>query len=901
MTEKETTLYTKIKKFIYNHRFALTAFLLPVLIMFIAFWRVGFYPAGDRAIPTIDMYHQYLPFHAELQHKLRNGESLFYSWNGGGGYNFWATMAYYCASPLNLLLFLFPERLINEGIELVLTIKVGLASLFMYIFLKKTYAEEEKTSGLEKRNLALARVGFSCFYALSAYTLAYYWCTMWIDSVALLPLCILGLYKLVDEDKPILYCISLALAVFCNYYIGYMICVFIAFYYLYVWFRKPREGGDLKFLADTAKTIMYSALGIGLSAFLFIPTVLAQKEAYYNGEDIPDDWGLRNSLLGVINQLFPNAKLSDYSGPPNVSTGLIIIILFIAYFTIRSISFRQKLGNALLMALMIASLCLNKLDFIWHGFHFPNSLTSRYAFIVAFLMVGLAYQTFVHIKELELNALYKIFLGCIAYYALAEKIMESEISNKVRFLYVGMLFLIAYTAIITAYKKTVIGMKALSFLLIFVIAAELTLSTSWALAVRSGTDRNPIVDKQESLRNILAEEGEGFSRTESLGAMGPIDAASLYHYKGVSMFSSALNADNSYFMRKIGIASNPAGNAYIYRNTNPVINAILNVGYLISDNKDMHNAFFGKKAENEMFALYENVYPTSMGYVLPESILSWDIENMGYPDQVLNDYVRAATNGAVQKVFDRIDVNDSWGEGFELTTREDGGLRTTSPELRGGYYTLQYNIQEPGYYYAFAEAQYTNKMSVIKADGSTVELRNLFSGIESVGRIDEPTQLRIRLDYDECYGSDIDCFILKLDMQAWEKAYEIISQDAMQVTEYGANYIKGKINASKEGILTTGVMNEKGWRLYVDGKRRNSDTIAGNKLISTDVQAGEHTIELKYIPYGFYEGLIVSLASLFLLLYGHSDLIERLRYKIKQARKNYAQEIETKRESKKII
>ncbi|MEI3517966.1 MAG: YfhO family protein [Clostridia bacterium] len=44
---------------------------------------------------------------------------------------------------------------------------------------------------------------------------------------ALLPLCILGLNRLIDNGRAALYTVSLALIVFTNYYMAIMVCIFI--------------------------------------------------------------------------------------------------------------------------------------------------------------------------------------------------------------------------------------------------------------------------------------------------------------------------------------------------------------------------------------------------------------------------------------------------------------------------------------------------------------------------------------------------------------------------------------------------------------------------------------------------------------------------------------------------
>ena len=106
----------KILKFLKLNRYVFGAFFMPVIILIIVFAITGIYPFGSQQLAIIDMYHQYIPFLSELQCRLQGEGSLFYSWNSGGGCNFWCLLSYYGASPLNLLLIFFPKSLIMEGV-----------------------------------------------------------------------------------------------------------------------------------------------------------------------------------------------------------------------------------------------------------------------------------------------------------------------------------------------------------------------------------------------------------------------------------------------------------------------------------------------------------------------------------------------------------------------------------------------------------------------------------------------------------------------------------------------------------------------------------------------------------------------------------------------------------------
>ena len=133
MNEKSKALLER--KWIWS----LLAFGIPFVAGIIILACFGIYPFGTNCILHIDMYHQYCPFFMELQEKLTSGGSLLYSWNLGLGSDFVSLYAYYLASPLNWLLILCPKAFVIEFMTLITVVKIGLAGLFMYWFLKEHF------------------------------------------------------------------------------------------------------------------------------------------------------------------------------------------------------------------------------------------------------------------------------------------------------------------------------------------------------------------------------------------------------------------------------------------------------------------------------------------------------------------------------------------------------------------------------------------------------------------------------------------------------------------------------------------------------------------------------------------------------------------------------------------
>ena len=161
-----------------------------------------------------------------------------YSWQIGLGSDFISVFAYYLASPFNWLVILSPKNHVIEFMSVLMIVKIALCGTTFYIYLKSHF-------DLDSDNKI--PLVFSTAYALSGFVAAYSWNIMWMDSVMLAPLIILGLEKLVKEGKVVLYYITLAVSIFSNYYISIMICIFLVFYFA-VLFLNQKNGRWKAFL-----------------------------------------------------------------------------------------------------------------------------------------------------------------------------------------------------------------------------------------------------------------------------------------------------------------------------------------------------------------------------------------------------------------------------------------------------------------------------------------------------------------------------------------------------------------------------------------------------------------------------------------------------------------------------
>ena len=861
--EKPIKIGTSCREILQRNKLILAAFCLPVILMLLAFLVMGIYPAGENQIAVIDMYHQYVPFLGELQSKLQSGGSLFYTWNGAGGSNFWNLLAYYGASPLNLILVLFPKKFLMEGVTLILLLKIGLAGSTMAVYLRAIVWEKDK------RSADISLVGFATLYALCSYVMAYYWCIMWMDAVALLPLCILGLHKILDGRSGVFYTVCLALVVFINYYMAIMVCIFILFYYPVLYFIKVQGESAGHFFKTTGRAVGYSLLGVLMSAVMLLPTWMSMQSTYYISADMPEKTELYNDLLDILNQMLPNAELTYREGLPNLYCGMFVVILLVFYWISRTIPLREKLLNGAFLVFLIFSLNINKLDFIWHGFHFPNQLPYRYTFMICFLLIAMAYQVFQRVDEIRVNHLWILLAAGGGYYLLAQKILTEHIKDLDLFVYSGLAWLALYVAILLLYKKGRLPKNLLLILTVILLTCEMASNTCTSIDQVGITQRSNYYANETDIAKLVKKtEGtdDRFGRTE-MNDNYILNCPAMYHYKGISQFSSSLNANATALMEHIGVEGAPDKNRFNYNQTDPVTNAMLNIRYLIGKNLPIDDSDFKQIAKSGNSRLYESIYPLSIGYMTADTIRTWNYEQEN-PFMVLDDYVRAVTQNKYTSVFTEIEPVDVSAANIELSSTGDGMWDSTlKNETKKSKTILTYQAQQTGKQYLFIEADDADAITVSQEKkDDKIEIRNDCGSIVNLGEMDSGTEFTVTIEYKEGKGGSVVSHVCTMDEAVWQDAYKMLSASMLDVTDYGDSCLKGTINVQEDGVFVTSVPYEAGWKLKVDGHTREINELIGGAWISTSLSAGEHQIELSFRPPGLIAGLLITLASIGLLI-----------------------------------
>ena len=84
---------------------------------------------------------------------------------------------------------------------------------------------------------------------------------------------------------------------------------------------------------------------------------------------------------------------------PNIYCGVASFVLVPLFVMSKKISKKEKITKMIALFIFLTAFNMNIPNFIWHGFHFPNSLPCRQSFIYIFLILEICYEAAVNIRD----------------------------------------------------------------------------------------------------------------------------------------------------------------------------------------------------------------------------------------------------------------------------------------------------------------------------------------------------------------------------------------------------------------------------------------------------------------------------------------------------------------------
>ena len=859
------------------------AFILPMAVMALIYIAMEVWPFGKSSVLVLDLNGQYVYYFEALRDILRGEQGILYSFERALGGEFLGIVAYYLASPLSVIVALFPEGHITEALYTILLLKCGLSGMNMCIYLHKSHPTKP-----------VNEVVFSLMYALCSYGVVMQHNTMWFDCFLLLPLIFLGVEELIKYGHYKLYVITLAVAVCSNYYIGYMVCIAVAAYFFFCYGvctaseRNPL-GERRHFLKTFGRMAFFSLIAVGIASILILPAYYSLTFGKTTFSNPNYSFSQKFDFLDLISKLYPASyDTVRPEGWPFVFSGTLTTILLPIFFMTGRITPRKKIAFGLLVGFFVFSFNSSTIDLVWHGFQRPNWLNYRYSFIFCFVIVLMAYMVFEFIREIEP----KMFLSVGAVLGLLICIIQKlDYKNAPDLMCVW--FSIAAIAV---YMIILAGCHhdwldgAVNTILCVAVLPELFGS---GLADVISLDKDVHYSSRASYVNFMNvwtpaanwvnEHDTAFYRAEKTEHRKTNDNFTL-NLRGLSNSTSTLNAAQIKFLEQMGYSSKSHWSKYL--GGTPVSDSLLGIKYLLSYASTEQNDLWGEPVwsdEEHETVVYRNEYALSVGYMVGTQIADYDMEKQLSPMDRMNDLLTKMTDSSEKlTVFKSYKNIKPTLENVELSYVTGHKKYAKTNTSRAGKLTFTFTAVNDGEIFAYFPSEY-KRDAKLKVNGSDVSeyFTNETCRIVSLGKhsAGEEVIVTLNLSADDLYLANGCDFFWYIAEELFKKVMPTLAGNGFEISEFTDSSFEGRITATEDKpLFLLTIPFDEGWHVSVDGEEVETFEVLGS-LTGIELEPGEHTISMRYFPWAVKYGLIISGCSLaiFVIVVAVEFIIKRRR------------------------
>lgn len=749
------------------------------------------YPFGDNSFLTNDLKYQYIDFFAWFRRVLLGEASLRYSFSQGLGMNTWGLYSYYLASPFNLLCALFPADKLTLFVFVISALKLGCIHISSAWYVQKRFDLPKPAAFL-----------LSLSFTFCSWTISNLRNPLWIDCLILLPICAYGCYELIRKQRMIRLVIATALNVMFCWYTAYISILFLCIFVLVEFVDYvAEEGFSWKLMLDRALRFAGAiALGLLLSAWTFLPTILAMSKG---GPVLALGPLLKTSLKSLIRGFLPCMWVSNES-TPQFYCGIVMMLLAVSLLVNRTVSIKTRIATLVVTIILVASSVLSPLEYIWCGMRVPNGFYSRTAFL----------------------------LGFFALWAAGHALHALKNQPKLR----------------QAYRPVVImPLLALTAIELFANAHVMwnQLYTGYSEKANSAY----VATATDTITTIQDQTSASFYRIDRTTTR--VDSAALNEglalgYNQLSSYSSANNPQAIALLNSLGYSS---VGEFSTRYAEPIlaVDALLGVKYAIAEHAPSGYAAMTEIADTAS-AVYENPYALSVGVMTSNDIQNCTLKGEN-PFEKQNDLYSKILGREVM-LYTKIEAKN---------TEDDENLRqwnATVPSGSIGYLYINKDATAGSYWpVTLTIDQRTIGNEAWRFDNNIRQIADAS---------DSPSQHTVSIGVAEGYTDmpqDNEPVFYALNLDVFEQIINELKMSEFVPTVFEDGRIEGEYTAKDDGNLLLSVPYDEGWNVTVNGTATELTPAADKGLSSLNMQKGANRIVMTYKTPGALAGLAVSLAT----------------------------------------
>lgn len=882
MKEKLKLFKNRLLELTDHNSYLILSFIVPIVILWMIYIALEVFPFGNNSVLVLDLNGQYVNFFDDLKHKVLEGGSMLYTWTRTLGGEFMGIFAYYLSSPFSFLVALFPDNNMTEALLLILLLKSGSMGATMAYYLNESHPTK-------KLNVII----FSSCYALSAYAVVMAHNTMWIDCMILLPLVTLGIERLIKKGHFKLFVFSLAMSLLTSFYIGYMVCIYVAIYFFYYYIASSSRYGnnfwleDNHFFKSLLRIIVYSAIAICIAMIIILP---ARTSLQFGKDEFTNPnftFAQRFDWLDLIVKLFPGSYDSVRpEGLPFIYAGTIVLLLCPMYFITSRISWRERMMGGAIIIIFLLSFNINALDIVWHGFQKPNWLNYRYAFMFSFILIAMAYKAFGKIHFA--NYKHVVFTGGILT-ALILIIQKLDYKNVKDFktVWFSILCIAAFcVALWFVYKQKYRGMAtAVIALLVFAELFTAGLMNAVALdedVVMSSRDSynyymNAVRPAVQYVKDYDTSEFYRMEKNFHRQNNGRTNDPMTLDFYGISNSTSTLNKSAINLLHRYGYASRSHWSQYL--GGTPVADAILGIKYVIS-NKEIENQVWeeiGRTPVDELYRdyvmtkpdeliIYENPYALSLAFATSMDAAKLEITDFESPFELMNALAASFMGSEDEiEIFENVKVKDT--EYININTNFATNHRKYSAKDASKVAEIEMIVKVPAGepVYMYIPTDYPRECTLYINDTKIGGyMGNKSDCVYYLGIYDEEQEVsvKLRLKDDPIYVRTKQQYFFSLNSELFKEVFSELSKGNMEITKFEEDYIEGNVTVSEDqSLLFTSITFDEGWIIEIDGKKQELIK-THDGLIAVEITEGTHKVTFTYRPKCFVTGSALSIFGL---------------------------------------
>lgn len=824
------------------------------MIMMSVFFIYKMFPFGNKTLSWCDMNQQVIPFLMDFKDILAGKANIFLNMQNSGGMNFWGVFLFFISSPFTFLVAFVNKSEMYLFVNLLVTLKMMICALTASVFFNHQF----------KKLNPPQNVAISVMYAFCGYAMFYYQNQVWLDVMYLFPILLIGLAKLIDEDKVLLYILAFSAILTINFYLSYMVVIFLVLSFgIYIFWFAPRNRRRKSIVLLGLSTLIVALI----TAVVWLPSLMQYVGSARTGNLI------QSLKSGGIFTRF------DTTVAVIICTGAIFAALMIyLLFTVKS----SAKGNfaVSVFLLTVIPVLIEPINKMWQTGNY-QAFPVRYGYITIFFGLIILAVVISQINQeysLAASNSFALFGGMMAVGAVfvAECLLlykdfdtitiytKTLWGNNASFhllLAFSVIVTLAYLVILLLYKFRQLAKTAFSIFLCTIVLLECLFNSCVYIASVANDPQSEasVIDLSGKIQDDSLYRVKTNQKYYDVNLTGSLGYNTLSHY-------TSLTGENFMFtMKKLGYSS-----YWMEVNSNggtQLTDAILGNKYCIIMNDEVKST---DKIiyQNSKYAIIQNRLSLPLGIIMQSSQIA-SIKNLPESTRLnMQQNLFQSVFSTDKSLF--VNYEPTSFNNVDYTEDEYYGLSLPDRTTNG---FINYKIQVKGKQTLYFDCFDRLTNSLIEHINSSF---NVFVNGKLV-QSDYPNQSSnglINLGTFKDETVDVEVEVLK-DVNAKSFGLSGLKEDVLQKEITATSTAKLKqINNKIVGTAVTDrtdsylflpLTYDKGFTAQVNHKKADVVCVF-DSMMAVKLEKGSNEIAISYVPLGFQSGFCLSIVGLFLLL-----------------------------------